>query len=94
MVLARNKIVHNGGLAAEQGSVFIPIRVEGEPDPPPGTPDPILSHPAYVTAGEIAVSKALFEANAEWCSAFLEWVDGEVVRRAEAMASAASARPN
>ena len=76
MVLARNKIVHNGAMAWEASSSPGAIVVEGTEEWSPSKRDQefVTRFPEYVdSANRITVSEVLFKTNVELASAFVTW---------------------
>jgi hypothetical protein len=77
MVLARNKIVHNGAMAWEASSNPDAIVVEGTDESSPSKCDRDFKtrFPAYIDgASRITVSEDLFKTNVERTMAFVTWV--------------------
>lgn len=80
MVLARNKIVHNGAMAWEACSDPDAIAVEGAEEWSPSKCDRdfVERFPEYVDSDKrITVTEQLFKTNTEWASAFVTWVSGQ-----------------
>jgi hypothetical protein len=80
MVLARNKIVHNGAMAWEACSNPDAIVVEGTEDWSPSKCDRdfVARFPEYVDSDKrITVAEQLFKTNTERASTFVTWVCGQ-----------------
>lgn len=97
MVIARNKIVHNGAMLWEAKSNPNPILIEGEEEPwIPEVDDQefVKQFPAHADGDRITITEEIFAANAENSLRFIEWLTGEFDKYVEFSARPAGPVPS